>query len=383
MTLYLNSFLTLRTRFLAALAVLFFMSLLISTAASAKIPESVLTPYRAYTAALEQGDMKTASAQARLAWERAEEELGDHKTTGDLAQNFADVKDESTFKLRSKAFQRSVELAMLHGEDATALAVERQIKLAQMHLFESRIIGSGRRAVTLAKDMIETYDMSGTMFDGEIKTLDGMQLSLRGKEEDALITFDAAIKTFENVDERLPSVMPYLAKLYRADLLNVADNHLEALLQYQEVMQNVEGIVESDHPFVRKAFSQWLKLRGDFEADGKMAEIEAAGVCECWPYEDYKNKIEPLERMPPKMPRQAQRSGWVIVQFDVTDDGKTENVESITATERVFVRDAVDAVSKWTYPPKTSEEPNKARKAHVTTITFYLMDERGNQIPEF
>ena len=360
-----------------------------STPAFAKLPDAVLEPYRAYNAAVESGDMKTASAQAQKAWEQAEELLGDHKTTGDLAQLFADIKDQSTFKKRAKAYQRAVALASFHGDDAQALAVERQIKFIQMYMFESgnsRVSRSDARSaatqIKKAKEMIASYGFTGMMFDGEVQVLEGMVQSLKGSERKALETFEAAIVTFDNVEQKLPSSMPYMAKLFRADLLKEKDDKLTALLQYQEVMQNVEGLVESDHPFVRKAFTQWLFLRSEFEGDGKLEEIEAAGVCECWPYEDYKDKVIPLERVPPIMPPIAERSGRVVVKFNVSDDGKPMDTEVVSSTERLFERSALESVSKWTYSKKVGDEPENARKGIITTITYKLANERGNLIPE-
>lgn len=372
------------------LACVFWAGLVVFCApAFAKLPDAVLEPYRAYNAAVESGDMKTASAQAQKAWEQAEALLGDHKTTGDLAQLFADVKDQSTFKKRARAYERAVELASFHGDDAQALAVERQIKFIQMYLFDSgkyRINSNNvRRAgvqVKKAKGMIESYGFTGMMFDGEVQTLNAMILSMNGLEKKALETFESAIETFDNVEQKLPSSMPYLAKLYRADLLKEKDENLTALLQYQEVMQNVEGLVESDHPFVRKAFTQWLFLRSEFEGDGKLEEIEAAGVCECWPYEDYKDKVIPLERVPPIMPPNAERSGRVVVKFNVTDEGKPMDMEVVSSTERLFERPALESVSKWKYSKKVGEEPENARKDIITTIIYKLANGSGRLIPE-
>ena len=361
-----------------------------SAPAFAKLPDAVLEPYRAYNAAVESGDMKTASAQAQKAWEQAEALLGDHKTTGDLAQLFADIKDQSTFKTRTKAYERAVALASFHSDDAQALAVERQIKFIQMYMFENgayytplRDLKRVAAQVKKAKGLIENYNFSGTMYDAEIQVLDGMVLSKRGVRTKALIAFESAIETFDSLEEQLPSALPYLAKLYRADLLKEKDDKLTALLQYQEIMQNVEGMVDFNHPYVNKAFTQWLLLRSEFEAQGKMAELEAAGVCECWPYEDYKDKLIPLKRIPPIMPGIARRSGHVVLKYSVTDEGKPVDLEVVSSTERLFEKAALKSISKWIYSRKTDNEPENARQGIITTITFKLSDESGNHIPEF
>ena len=73
---------------LSLLAALSLSTFTLATSASAASPESVMNPYKAYNAAIQSGDFKTAIKKGKAAWQAAEKEFGDSKTTGDLAFNY-------------------------------------------------------------------------------------------------------------------------------------------------------------------------------------------------------------------------------------------------------------------------------------------------------
>ncbi len=67
---------------------------------------------------------------------------------------------------------------------------------------------------------------------------------------------------------------------------------------------------------------------------------------------------EPIERVNPEFPEEARLKGiegWVLVRFDIAEDGRVENVEVVDASPRnMFERDARKAVKKWKYAPRMS-----------------------------
>ena len=114
----------------------------------------------------------------------------------------------------------------------------------------------------------------------------------------------------------------------------------------------------------------------------RLEEAEKAGLCECWPYENYKNKGVPLIRVPPKMPRGAKRSGHVIVQFDLNENGKPINIKALSSTEDIFIKPALKSVEQWRYNKLADAKPDTERTGITSRISFKLTTSRGNIIPE-
>lgn len=359
----------------------------------AKTPPEVLKPYKEYRAALEKGDKVRASKKAYEAWQVAEDSLGDSKTTGDLAYNFADIVldyKSNTLKLhkqRVTAFKRSIELASLYEEGAQGTEIDRRLKLAAHGIALSNV-KKGKlvpeqnlsyfRGVEKA---IEKYGKAGTTYEADYESLLARYYELRGKYDMALVHADKAIDIFDKRTDNLTSAYFYFVKLFKASILSGKGDKIPAALQYQDIMQNLEGDLNSDHPFIEKAFKGWMLTRSELEDAGRLEEAEAAGLCECWPYEDYKNKPVPLMRIPPIMPRSAKRSGHVDVVFDVDEKGKPFNIKSIYATEPVFVKAALTSVAKWRYSPLADEVDPASRKGIASKISFRLVNHRGKIIP--
>ena len=78
------------------------------------LPEKVATAYKAYLAAVEANDGGQQADAAYVAWQAAEKSLGDSKTTGDLAHNYAMVgliAEESKKDSQWDAFDRAIALS--------------------------------------------------------------------------------------------------------------------------------------------------------------------------------------------------------------------------------------------------------------------------------
>ena len=147
-------------------------------------------------------------------------------------------------------------------------------------------------------------------------------------------------------------------------------------------MQNLEGKLPADHVLVKTAFSEWVATRANLEEDGKLEEAEQAGLCKCWPFEEYKDDVIPLKRIPPIMPRNAKRSGHVNVIFDVDEGGTPFNVRVLSSSEKLFEAPALKSVKKWEYSPIGRGEDAKVRKDVASRITFKLAAPGGRIIPE-
>lgn len=84
----------------------------------------------------------------------------------------------------------------------------------------------------------------------------------------------------------------------------------------------------------------------------------------------------PLLRKPPRYPescmRRADSSESVTVQFDVTAEGITQNIEVIDSTNDCFNKTAMRAVEEWIYRPKIVAGEAQDRTGVQTVITYQL-----------
>lgn len=364
-------------------------------AANAKLPNEVMEPYRAYIAAQKEGDKKATYTNAKKAWEAAEEALGDHKTTGDLANNFAALSALGTnpyknYKDRLKARQRSIELAKFYSaEDFPTVETNRTLKLAEMSL--SLTVGrakkEGGKGIYFddVERVIEKHGLEGTTFEGDLEVMKSLFFNLRKKYSKSVEHAERAEIIYKNRTDDTESIYPHVFRVYKGDSLNAMGKPIAAALEYQTVMQNLEGAIPSDHSFVQSAFVKWMNVRSDLDDDGRLQEAEAAGLCECWPFEDYKNKVTPLVRNPPKTPAaflRGKHSGHVIVMFDVSDKGNPKNIRIMNSTQKVLEKPAIESVKTWTYTQRGPEETADSRKDIHNRIVFRLMDRKGNILPE-
>ncbi len=85
----------------------------------------------------------------------------------------------------------------------------------------------------------------------------------------------------------------------------------------------------------------------------------------------------PLKRYPPMYPERcmddASSSETVLVEFDVTADGRTENIRVIDSTFSCLNGSAVSAVKTWKYDPKIEDGKPVARKGVQTTVTYEIL----------
>lgn len=87
---------------------------------------------------------------------------------------------------------------------------------------------------------------------------------------------------------------------------------------------------------------------------------------------------QPLVRIPPQYPERcmgrAAASESVAVQFDVTPDGQTTNIEVVDSSNSCLNRAATRSVERWKYQPKIVENQAQWRRGVQTVITFELAE---------
>ena len=94
----------------------------------------------------------------------------------------------------------------------------------------------------------------------------------------------------------------------------------------------------------------------------------------------------PLKRLPPRYPEKcmggARSSEFVLIEFDVTEKGRTENIKVADSTNKCLEGAAETAVSKWLYAPKTLQGEPVRRNGVQTTVIFQLSGDRVNPSPD-
>lgn len=85
---------------------------------------------------------------------------------------------------------------------------------------------------------------------------------------------------------------------------------------------------------------------------------------------------EPIERINPEFPEEARLKGiegWVIIRFDITEEGSVENVQIVDASPRnLFEREARKAVKRWKYAPRMSKGQAVRVVGREITLDFKL-----------
>lgn len=87
---------------------------------------------------------------------------------------------------------------------------------------------------------------------------------------------------------------------------------------------------------------------------------------------------QPLVRIPPQYPERcmnrAAAEEVVTLQFDVTPDGQTTNIQAINSTNSCLNRAAVRSVERWKYQPKIVDNEAQWRRGVVTAVRFQLAE---------
>ena len=116
--------------------------------------------------------------------------------------------------------------------------------------------------------------------------------------------------------------------------------------------------------------------------NSKSDRLKKLGICKCWPFEGEKNiQAEVIKRVPPKMPARATTSGFSIVKFDLSDDGKVINPKIVYSwPKKMYDKSSMRSINQWQYEAKADGAPGAQREGIVTTINYLLQTRSGNPI---
>ena len=347
------------------------------------VPPEVMAYYSVYAAELAKAepDQQRIGASALLAWETAEEMLGDHKTTGDLAMNFAGNAPRTlgkrlTEKDREKAYKRAIELA-----STPEIRAERTILWLQDLIdgYAAYSASKRRKAKRLAEDLLEELGAAGMddrVYRAEALTALAQLHLISDNTRKARETATAAKKAFASRTDDLFSVHEYQLPLFLAVAARRDGDDIAAARSLQGLVEDHFELAGTYTGPSAVAYGQWLDMRDGLE--GRADEPDVAELLTWTPPPELQKLTSPILRVPPIMPPSARTSGWVNVRYDVSDEGRPVNIEVIESSDRVFERPSLKSVAEWGYAPGVD---SPERRDLETTITFQLTSPSGRLIP--
>jgi len=157
--------------------------------------------------------------------------------------------------------------------------------------------------------------------------------------------------------------------------MNVSDKYNMIIYKYGFEPQHGwvdTGIWPADDTMTIPLGTDWLKTYKEQKKcfdknEARLSEDQDAEVC---------------NRIPPQMPRQAQKSGHCNVMFNVSKTGYPTDVEALNCTDPIFKAPAINSARLWYYYPKVENNSFVERRNIRNKITFRLTDESGELIPE-
>ncbi|GJL95277.1 MAG: hypothetical protein DHS20C05_16820 [Hyphococcus sp.] len=123
-----------------------------SSTAFAQDP-TYLAEYKLYSAALQDGDDTATARHARNAWQAAEQELGDHQTTGVLAFNYGQFALFTNTRDAGEALRRANQLRTLGISELPAATLQMMIAFVDFDLG-----GMKRKHADALRQALQTYE---------------------------------------------------------------------------------------------------------------------------------------------------------------------------------------------------------------------------------
>ncbi|MCY4154242.1 MAG: TonB family protein [Gammaproteobacteria bacterium] len=321
----------------------------------AQISKEFTKTYRAYNAAYSQRNYARAAELARKALDLAVAELGQkHEKIPVLQINLAhvliiigDIEQAKPMLLEAKARMikqlgaDSPDLITIHEDHAKIHAAKQELDQARAEL--DTIINiitkaSGARATGIANVLVQQAAIHIAQED-----LDAGAAAY----SEALAIYD---ENFGKDNVRSADVISLLGDvdLTRRDYQQAEQKYLEALRIYQANLLADDPIVLANHNRLAKLY---VALRDD-----KFAE-HADKVIRHTPDQD--GPAVPLFVMQPRYPvfeDGVRPTGWALVEFTVTTDGKALNPTIVESKPgRLFDQVTLEVAPKWRFRPKVAE----------------------------
>lgn len=356
--------------------------------AEATTPKEVLEPYKAYRTALKAENRKDAADYAYKAWKLAEDLMGDSKTTGDLAANFAELRpkyinDKQAWKLVMKAHKRAIDLSSLHEVEPDVVEIDRRTKYLSWLIpnVSTKIRGANDKSYSpeRLKARIEELGMTGSTFHAESFALNAQLALIKKDWKEAERNATKSIEVFDSRTDGIPSFYEFSVPIYLARALEEGNKPVDAALTYQALMTKMETKGGHDNAISSAAYADWLRLR-DEVAENNLQDSRALEVVNFTVPAGRKSELSPLVRKPPVMPQsflRSSKSGFVKVKFNIDIEGRIINPVITSSTNERLHKATLESLKGWRYTPNLPE----ARSRDVeTTIRFDLLSPSGRRM---
>jgi len=152
-------------------------------------------------------------------------------------------------------------------------------------------------------------------------------------------------------------------------------NWLAAALSYQKARNAIEDVYGRENPLVARTIGRWINARNFLKRKDQLAHAESQGLCKCWPFVIQTPQVDYIKWVDADFPAKALRrsSGYAIVQLDVSDEGKPENVRILSSwPDDVYDKSSITAAKQLEFQPKTGDEPENFRKGITIPYSYYL-----------
>jgi hypothetical protein len=91
---------------------------------------------------------------------------------------------------------------------------------------------------------------------------------------------------------------------------------------------------------------------------------------------------QPLVRIPPIMPSNAESSGHCRMKINVNESGRVSDAMATYCTNDIFRAASLKSVQKWIFTPKLVNGEPMSRCGVETKISYKMMDSSGKLLPE-
>lgn len=114
----------------------------------------------------------------------------------------------------------------------------------------------------------------------------------------------------------------------------------------------------------------------NFNVSGLAVLVPVAVSTPTQPVSNANKQLMPLSRVEAVYPAKAKKrriEGYVIVKFDIDEQGRTKNIEVLEAQPaRFFERSAMDAIKRWRYQPQIVDGQARVIIGYTTKIEFKM-----------
>lgn len=380
------------------LFVIIFTAFTCAPSYAAAIPDEVMKPYRAFTAAYQNKDFETAQKHGKTAWQAAEKQLGDSKTTGDLAFVYGKLALQlGDADAAVKPLMRSADLATLNNNDGVLIKLEREVELVAAMISSNQKNKAWKR-LDKAREFAGTNNLDDGIFAAELRVhqarilatnanrvakysenrVVGTRLFTSGRVSKAQSKSAAyandAVAIFKKNPEQ--TRRDYVATAYKLIGFSYERDRewFAAAMAYQEAMDVQKQYLKFEDASYMSTIGRWSNTRTHILANMEYEKAKEKGLCACWPFHEQVERLaKPVKRKAPKMPTKAYTSGFSFVKFDLDDAGKTTNVQILHSWPgKIYERSSRLSVSNWKYSPRVEGETDEQRTGFVVPIKYIL-----------